>query len=75
MELPYEAAHKSRKFAKGNYCGGEMTETSPVIIAAAADGKYALPLAVMLRSAVGNLNPSRLSIFGIPLWRTKRGSG
>src|SRR5450755_406006 len=32
-------------------------ETTTVVIAAAADGKYALPLAVMLRSAADKLRP------------------
>ena len=40
------------------------TDSRPVTIACAANGRYALPLAVMLRSVQANLDPSRsLAIF------------
>lgn len=36
-----------------------MNPSSPIILACAADGRYALPLSVMLRSVVGNLSTGR----------------
>jgi lipopolysaccharide biosynthesis glycosyltransferase len=48
-------------------CGSDgLKRMSPVVIACAADNRYALPLAVMLRSVAANLSPRyRLEVFAV----------
>jgi len=42
------------------------SESIPIVVACAADGPYAMPLAVMLRSAIANLDPRyRLEVYAV----------